>query len=285
MREIEEDGICAQLYGAEGAVGKPAIVVFDGSGGGYPTDAPAMAALAAAGYPTLSVAYFRNRRGRPTGVPRVLSEIPLEYGIRCVEWANDHLGGKAHGVVVIGQSRGSELALLVAARRAGLAGVVAVSPSDAVWQSNTFISKARSAWSEAGRALPFRRFAVMPGRWPVDAEIASAYRKDVPEATIPVERIDCPVLLISSRDDRIWPSAKMADAIANRMALHGRHARNLQFENASHILLGFGDAPVRVGIGPFTLKLGGNAEETRIARNAGWKALLGFLERIRAARS
>ena len=284
MREIREDGICAQLYDAAASVGRPAIVVFDGSGGGYPQDERAMAALAAAGYPTLAVAYFRNRRGRPEGVPRVLSEIPVEYGIRCSEWANDHLGGKANGVVVIGQSRGSELALLVATRCTGLAGAVAVSPSDAVWQSNTFISKAKSAWSENGRALPYRRFAIMPGRWPVEAEISASYRADVPEATIPVERIDCPILLLSSRDDRIWPSAKMADAIANRMALHGRHAQNLQFDNASHILLGFGDAPVRVGIGPFGLKLGGSPEGTRVARDAGWNALLGFLQEIEASR-
>jgi pimeloyl-ACP methyl ester carboxylesterase len=280
MREIAEDGISARVYGEPALAGKPAVVVFDGSGGGYPTDEPAMAALAAVGYPTLAVAYFRNRLGAPEGVPAILSEIPLEYGIRSVRWAEEHLGGQSHGVVVMGHSRGSELALLVATRCPNLRGVVAISPSDAMWQSNTFGDDPKSAWSEAGQALPFRRFAVPPGQWPVEAAVSSAYVEDVTDATIPVERIGCPVLLISSRADRIWPSAKMADAICDRMGRHGRQPQNLQFDDASHILMGFGDAPVRVSAGSFSLELGGSEEGTRTARNAGWEALLGFLQKM-----
>jgi dienelactone hydrolase len=280
VREIAEDGICARVYAAQAPSVKPAVVVFDGSGGGYPADEPAMTALATAGYPTLAVAYFRNRMGAPEGVPPILSEIPLEYGLRCIEWAEEHLGGRSRGVVVIGQSRGSELALLAATRYPNLRGVIAISPSDAVWQSNTFGVDPNSAWSEEGRALPFRRFAIPPGQWPLQAEVSTAFVEDVPDATIPVERIACPVLLISSRDDRIWPSAKMANAVSDRMGRFGRRPLNLQFDNASHILLGFGDAPVRVSAGSFSLELGGNEEGTRVARDAGWKALLSFLEQV-----
>ena len=50
-----------------------------------------------------------------------------------------------------------------------------------------------------------------------------ARREDRPAeeaATIPVERIDGPVLLISGGDDAMWPSALMAGKVAARLAAH-----------------------------------------------------------------
>jgi dienelactone hydrolase len=280
MREIAEDGIRARFYETSGDANSIAVVMFDGAGGGYPTDPQPAAALAAAGYPTLAVAYFRNRLGEPDGLPAALCEIPVEYGIKCIEWLRRQPGIMPDGIVILGQSRGTELVLLLATRCEGLAGIALFSPSDVLWQSSTFQGEPKSAWTERGTGLPFHRFAYAPGNWLPESAASAAYVQEIPEAVIPVERITCPVLLISSRDDRIWPAAKMADAISARMTGTGRQPQNLQFDDASHVLMGFGDAPIRVSVGPFTMELGGTEAGTRRARDAGWAALFRFLEEL-----
>jgi dienelactone hydrolase len=273
----------ARLYEASGRTKGLAVLMFDGAGGGYPTDPQAPTALAAKGYPTLAAAYFRNRLGEPDGLPVALSEIPLEYGLACIDWLQRSPGIAPRGVVVVGQSRGAELALLLASRCPTLAGVVAFSPSDAVWQSGTYDGDPKSAWTEGGHPLPFRSFAYAAGAWDPEAPVGVASVAEAPAAAIPVERIRCPTLLISSKDDRIWPAAKMSDAVSERMSRAGNPPQTLQFDDASHILMGFGPGPVRVTAGVFTMLLGGSEEGTRTARDEGWAAMLQFLERIEQA--
>lgn len=280
MREIDEGGLRARLYEPPIRSNRPGVVVFDGAGGGFPADEPAWQALAEEGCPTLAVAYFRDGFGQPRQLPATLSRIPLEYALRSLEWLRHSPENPSSRVVVVGQSRGAELALLLGVRCPFLSGVAAFSPSDAVWQSQTYGGEPTAAWTEDGRGLPYRRFARMPGQWPAEAALSEAYVAGVPDAVIPAERIECPVLLASSRADRIWPSARMADAVAARRQSAGRPVENLQFDDASHLLMGFGDAPIRVSRGAFTMELGGTEVGTRVARYAGWTALLQFLAQV-----
>jgi pimeloyl-ACP methyl ester carboxylesterase len=57
---------------------------------------------------------------------------------------------------------------------------------------------------------------------------------DRPE--IPVERINGAVLLISGRDDEVWPSTEMADAIMTRFRRHRFAHRfvHLAYDHAGH---------------------------------------------------
>jgi len=97
------------------------------------------------------------------------------------------------------------------------------------------------------------------------------------------------VLLISSRADAMSPSARMANDIearlrANRFAYR---IENVQYEDASHLLMGFGPAMTELRVNDpvtkqyrFTMHFGGTAEGTEAARNAGWARVKEFLARL-----
>src|SRR4051812_41431177 len=150
------------------------VVLWGGSTPGEPQGDVA-ARLAAAGHPTLSLAYF----GAP-GLPRELESIPLEYFATAIR-AFDRLPGvDGRRLVVYGVSRGSEAALLVGAHFPRLVhGVIAVAPSSKVYPA---VLRRRPAWTLRGRPLPYALADDARGGF------------DAP-AVIPVERIRAPILL------------------------------------------------------------------------------------------
>jgi hypothetical protein len=56
---------------------------------------------------------------------------------------------------------------------------------------------------------------------------------------IPVEKINGPVLLISAKDDRLWPSFLMSNEIMQRLAEHHHPYpdKHLSYEGAGHLIL------------------------------------------------
>jgi pimeloyl-ACP methyl ester carboxylesterase len=110
--------------------------------------------------------------------------------------------------------------------------------------------------------------------WFARAEIVEAAR-------IRVENISGPVLLVASKADTVWPADVYADAIAARLAARPGPARvrNLQFDNASHLLMGTGPGITRLQIPgtTFTFDFGGTAEGTARARAEAWAATKAFL--------
>ncbi len=97
---------------------------------------------------------------------------------------------------------------------------------------------------------------------------------------IPVERINGPVLLVSARDDKLWPSAAMGDAVIARLdrAGFGFPHRNLAYDNAGHA--GFGEPlPPGSSVPPAMLaQLGGTAEGNLAMRTDAWPKILAFLD-------
>ena len=104
---LEQDGFIGRFCSEPFAVARPAILRFGGSDGGLP-GAPTCTILASHGYPTLNLAYF----GLP-GLPTALSQIPLEYFERALEWLDRQPGVDPSKVVVMGTSRGGEAALII----------------------------------------------------------------------------------------------------------------------------------------------------------------------------
>ena len=100
---------------------------------------------------------------------------------------------------------------------------------------------------------------------------------EVEGASIPVERIECPLLLLSGEDDQVWPAAEMAEAIAERRRDAGVGARDsiLVFPDAGHFLR----PPITPTTVPWTDELvsGGSAEGNARAQAEGWNAILSFL--------
>jgi dienelactone hydrolase len=285
---IASDGVVGEFHAERGAHARTAVIMLNGSDGGIP---PAAAArdLARAGFPTLALAYLQDDQDRPAGVPAA-SPVPLEIVFRAIEWLKARPEARPNRVVLMGVSRGAELALLVASLRPDIAGVIAYSPSNRIWGAPADrkhgVDWDRSAWSLGGRPLPYQ--AWKPDfKLPVREWFARAARVDGTE--IAVEKIRGPVLLISSTADGEWPASRYADEIVQR--LKTRHfpypVTNLQFADASHLLMGFGPGVTKIAVPntDYVIDFGGTAEGTERARNLGWAASKRFLASLGGNRS
>jgi hypothetical protein len=286
MTQVETDGLRGHFYAAPGKARGPAVLMLDGAGGGYPVDEGPARDLATSGSPTLALAYFRNHLGVPDGLPPTLAEIWLEYVFRAIDWLKAQPQVGADRIVIMGLSRGAELALLVASQRRDVAGVVAFSPSNLVWQSQSYGGPPQAAWTLNGQPIPYIAYGAAPGKAMVDSTSVVLDRDDaaVAAATIPVERIGGPILLVSSTADQVWTAARMADLVEARLKAR-RFAfpvTNLHYDDASHLLMGPGPARIRVTVGSYTIELGGTEAGTRKARDAAWAETKRFLARLKS---
>jgi dienelactone hydrolase len=219
---VTGQGFVADFISSPGAEKKMGILVLGGSEGGKPTTLAAP--FAEAGYPALAVGYFRVE-----GRPATLEEIDLEYFDKPIAWLL--AGGRAApgGIIVVGASKGAELALLLASRKPEIKGVIAISPSSVVWQgipaSFWPTPPVRSSWRAGGKPLAFVPYAA--GFIPDPANLVELYRRSLENreaaraAAIPVEKINGPILLLAGADDTLWPAAEMGEAICARLKANG----------------------------------------------------------------
>jgi dienelactone hydrolase len=279
--EVRESGLVGRFYAAVGASRQTGVLMLTGSGGGYP-DEPAARDLARAGFPVLALAYFRDREGHPSELEqKELRSVPLEYMFKGLDWLAARPEVRADRIAVLGESRGAELALMVGARRPDVAGVIAYSPQELRWAA---VGGGGPAWTLNGVPLPYAEGAynrATPMSQFTDILDGPASVRDA--AAIDVEHIHGPVLLISSKADALSPSARMADDIEARLRAHDFAFRveNVQYDDASHLLMGFGPGLTEIRVNErFTMRFGGSAEGTERARNAGWARVKEFLGRL-----
>jgi dienelactone hydrolase len=270
-------GFVANFSSAAGSEKKIGILALGGAEGGLPTwSAP----LAEAGYPVLSVGYFKVE-----GRPDALEEIALEYFDKPIAWLESGDRCRSGGIVVAGASKGAELALLLASRKKEIVGVIALAPSSVVWQAtpkpSAGVPVARSSWTAGGKPLvfvPFDYRAVSSPFSLLDLHRHSLFNVEAVEAAaIPVEKINGPILLLSGEDDRIWPSSEMGEAVVGRLKANNfRHAyTHVIYPAAGHSL---DEKPIA------QYDLGGTAEGNRRAHLDSWKKIFEFLSGIDAAR-
>lgn len=258
----DQDGLVGEFFTPAGDGPFPALLVLGGSGGGM--DTPKAALLAAHGYATLALTYF----SRPP-LPDVLAEIPLEYFETAIAWlqSQDSVDGEKIGVV--GTSRGGELALLLGATYPQVRAVVSYVGSGVLAAGYTADREdLRPAWTYAGEPLPF-----------------ATSDEELDAATILVENIQGPVLLISGEDDQLWPSTRLSEiAIARlRQYNHPYEVDHLVYEDAGHFI-GVPYWPTRgqVYIHPISgvrYTAGGTPEGNAFASAGSWSHLLAFLDR------
>jgi len=273
---IDENGIVGELHYAAHARNRTTVIMLNGSDGGIPSARDA-ADLAASGYTVLALAYFRDWNGRPESLPPALKEIPLEYFFGSIDWLKRRPEVDARRIVLMGQSRGAELALLLASLRPDIAGVIAFSPSSYVWHAVG--RHGVPAWTLNGQPVPYRASAAGSDLPPRELFARAA---PAPAARIRVEAITGPVLLLSSKADMVWPAADYADEIAAALKRRRRQVINLQFDDASHLLMGTGPGMTTFQI-PGTNRMfdfGGTAEGTTQARQRAWVATTRFLAAV-----
>ena len=175
----------------------PAVLVLGGSEGGAPMARAAW--LASHGYAALALAYFRYE-----GLPPTLRDIPLEYFGQALSWMAQRPEIDSNRIGVMGTSRGGELSLQLGSMYPEIHAVVAYVPANYRYGSccNRPLG---AAWTWHGQPLAWS---------------APVYRSDVAammQATIAVEEIHGPVLMVGAGSDGVWPSADMVQSAANRL--------------------------------------------------------------------
>lgn len=251
------------------------VVVFGGSEGG--TNFELAAEIAHAGYDTYPT-YFFSAEGQRED----LTEVPIDEVLPPIDGP----------VILIGQSKGAELALNLAARNPDVVGVIALMPSDYSYQGLGSGMESVSSWTYEGDPVPFISFA------PDDAESArnadlgvtarmlgqmllgfpvryrevyqSALDSTSPEgqeaARIRIEDSDADLLLVAGSDDGVWDSASAAQRIEERRP-----------ENTTVEIMPTGHVPGAPRFVP-GMDLGGNEVPDPAAARALQLIVLGALE-------
>jgi dienelactone hydrolase len=290
---VREGGLVGTLFLPAASPPRAAVLTLGGAGGGLSEGGAET--FASEGFAALALAYFGLQ-----ALPRELVEIPLEYFERAIAWLKRHPAVGAERLAVVGNSKGGELALLLGAAYPGDVGaVVGYAPSPVVWQAIPFDREVhyggpRSPWSLRGKAVPFIALA---RPFPFEmVRMSESFLEDRPigtrafyeralwdeawvaAATIPVEKIEGPVMLISGTDDRLWPSARLSEMAMGRLEAHDRpyRRRHLRYEGAGHMIAPPGYEPAAGWTGRF--ELGGSRRANEFANADSWPRVLNFLD-------
>src|SRR5712671_3693235 len=209
---IRTEGIVGTLFLPPGAGPHPAVVVLNGGDGGI--DEYRGAILASHGYAVLNLGYFGM-----DGLPRGLVNIPLEYFENAIRWMRRQPWLGDHFLAVWGESRGGELALLLGATFPEINAVIAWVPSGVVFWALGLAepgdTQPRAAWTFRGKPLPYLQEnnsgrdpepEAEPGHPIAYTPFYRTFLRDsqaVERATIPVEKTQGPILLVSGTDDQM----------------------------------------------------------------------------------
>lgn len=281
---VREQGLVATLFRPSSDQPlKGACIRLGGSEGGlYDLEG---ALLASEGFLTLSLAYF----GVPdTELPEQLINIPLEYFQRAIAFvrAQPEVAGRRIGIT--GASKGGEAALLIAATfPESIGAVAAFSPGGLVFEgidrTRTFpAGQAMSSWSLDGQPLPYVAYrtdwsALFAGPGPYSMTpahreaVAAASPQELRAATIGVEHIDGPVLLVSGGQDQVWQATELSRLVEERRDQAGRPVQHLWHPRAGHAL-SLPGLPTYSSV-PWT-SMGGDDDANAQLQFTGWQARL-----------
>jgi dienelactone hydrolase len=269
----------------------PVVIILGGSEGGDSAGRRFGLKLAARGFAAVSYPYYspNTPRGQEVpGLPKDFIDIPidgLDALYKTLAARNDI---DSTQVALMGGSKGAEMALLSASLLPWVKAVVAIAPSDLVWEGfamDRMLEAGRyGSFSYQGKTLPYTPNAGLDKAFattqPVLAHIYIEGRKAYPErakaARIAVENFKGKLLLIAGGDDQMWPSLDMANNIVNSRKAAGLETELLAFPKAGHLVGGDGYSPNDYYT-PFAM--GGNAREDGHAQTVAWPATMVFLKK------
>ncbi|AHG62417.1 putative acyl-coenzyme A thioesterase [Advenella mimigardefordensis DPN7] len=225
--EVREDGLVGTLFLPATPGPHPAVMILNGSGGGI--NEPRGALYASRGYIAFALAYFKA-----PGLSDYISNTPLEYFRKGMDWLRRTQRPLGGFVALSGQSRGGELVLLLASiYPQDVNAVVAYVPGAVVHSGQNAadpkVGREGPAWLLNGKPLTHVWQDNKTATWaPFDdgpsphrharAILTALQDKDaVARARIEVEKIQGPILLLSATDDGAWPSSLYSKMIYDHL--------------------------------------------------------------------
>lgn len=278
-QRVDTGDVLGNYYPADGANGGPGILLIGGSEGGLGDEMTRLAlALQADGFSVLHQSYWRA-----PGQPDKLEGIPLETFQRGLSWLRARPEVDSSRMAMMGWSRGSEAAQLMAIRDSSIKAIVLGMPGNAVWPGFTWDTpweQFGSPWTWRGEDLEYLDMSGVQlfGR---DADAINKdltrLQKEQPDAVIPIEEVGVPVLMICGEKDNVWQSCPMGRQIEERAEAEGKEdVTLLAYTDAGHY--GYG-APVGEDDADFENlgRLGGSPEGNAEALRESYRETVRFL--------
>jgi fermentation-respiration switch protein FrsA (DUF1100 family) len=242
------------------------------------------------------------------GLSNYISNTPLEYFKKGMDWIRRRVRPAHDFVALSGQSRGGELVLLLGATFPGsVSAVVAYVPGAVVHSGQNAadpkVGREGPAWLLCGKPIPhvwennpcatWKPFDEGPPPHRHERAVMTALQDAdaVARARIRVEKIQGPVLCLSGTDDGSWPSSLYSKMVCD--ALHAAHhpypVKWLDFKDAGHsILFPYVPTTQLVYTHPVSGMVstgGGEPSANAIADEQSWAGVLEFLREAVASRA
>ena len=242
------------------------------------------------GYIALALAFFNVE-----GLPQNLENIPLEYFLNAIRWLKSHPNVKKKHIHLYGPSKGGELVLLLASVYPDeINSAIAVAPSCVTFGG--IPNEQLSSWTLEEKPFPI---ALSPSKEDVYKQLESRNSVDLAQifiekmentqsfdnAFIHVENIQCPILLVSGAEDRMWPSSIYCDLILKRLDRFNSSIfrQHLCYEKAGHMITNPYDPvmtePFKHPVTGLFYEVGGSPQAQADACKDSWKIIIQFLSR------
>ncbi len=217
----EQHGIVESKLFLGESKNQPLIVAFGGGGGGNDWTRTYLKekrdSLNQKGFALLAIGYFNSH-----GTPKSLDRISLDAIRDTILSVAQHPIIDQSKIILMGGSRGAELALNLASRFSDFNGVIAMSTSNVsfpaiTWSANT------SSWTYKNQEVPYVPASLKTISPALKGDLYTAHnimledKEAVKKAEIEVENINGPILILSGKNDDQWPASEMSDQIVSRL--------------------------------------------------------------------
>lgn len=240
---VKDNGFEGILFSGDGSKDK-VVIVMSGSNGGMKITKQTAEFYHKNGIPALALALFATKGTQPC-----LDKVPVEYVECAIHWLKEQ-GYKRIGID--GMSKGSEIALVAASMFSDLSCVIVRVPSHFVSEGlvgngKNKVPSGTSCWSYKGKELAYapyktRNFNILKMFMKEKEMHVITFNRDkdvVLDSIIPIEKIKAPILILSSKNDSVWPSYESGTYIEDKLTEidYPYEHKHVAYENMSHALL------------------------------------------------
>lgn len=278
---IIEDSIVGKFFKFKEKDNLPAVIIVGGSTGGLFWTEQMAALLSTKGYAALALNYFDVQN---ENLPSELIEIKIEYFKKALDWLKSKYEIDKNNISMLGISKGGELSLLFGSYFSDLlASMIIYVPSSHVFEGISMGEhQKKSSWIYKNCPVDFVHYPVnakfskdmnpIDIRKIHDTALNAATSKQLQGSRIPIEKIKCPILMISGEKDATWPSSKMCRDMMRTLEEHNNpyQSRHLNFNNMGHTFF-LPNVPPIIDYPSISVQDAANANKK------AWEATLKFL--------